>query len=141
MENLSSLQMQRMNQAFQNCRLQSHHRLCQGQMYPATNHVRRNQPWLTTSSGWPHCSESTCGEPSSSLALKRNKKIAVGHSTGYDPRPYWKRTIPYVSLGLEPIGKNRLCVDSTMKNVYFIIPKNAISTRAIISEVNPVQVP
>lgn len=85
-----------------------------------TTPFRSPQPW-SLPRPW------TGAGPSSAPASFARKK--TGTTPPYEA--FFKRSIPYVALGLDQSGKN-IVVDTTINNVYIKIPENEVSGNAIL---------
>ena len=66
----------------------------------------------------------------SSLGTPLSKR--VNRKTAGDV--YWKRTIPYVSLGIEGGNGRNLCVDTIIRNLFLKLPESTVSAAAILAE-------
>ena len=47
--------------------------------------------------------------------------------------PYFKRTIPLVTLGIDPLGRN-LIVENTDDNLYIRVPESELSAKSIVDQ-------
>ncbi len=63
----------------------------------------------------------------SSLSTKRLNRKTAGDV-------YWKRTIPYVSLGIEGGNGRNLCVDTIIRNLFLKLPESTVSAATILAE-------